>query len=366
VPRKFSVDLRTTKQSVTVTNLEGKVKVHTTGGVINIGQISGEVDADSASGHIALRAATGTVRLKTARGDVALGEAGSDASVETAGGSIKVLIAHRRLNATTARGSIKVGAAFGLVQARSSGGSVSVSYHGQLEEDCYQGTAGGSVEAWLPAQFSFDVKASSPQGDITTDLPIQWTSQGNTREGRLNGGGRKLTLSTAGGAVKFSELKEKTLPVLEKEFEFFKASPPGAAASAQTQPVKDEFTPASDKAPTLPAGLVRADGTVFAAEILSIDDTQVAFRRKGAAQESLLLSQVAAVLFRPMAEAKRDALSRERSGLLLRNGDFLEGAVKSFEGGQIAISSVLFGVRRYNITNEAMALVLQPPVGPPR
>lgn len=362
VPKKFNVDLRTSGETITVTNLDGNVKARSGGGVINLARIGGDVDAESLGGRIALQSATGRVRLKSGGGQLAVGEAGGDTTLETRGGSISVLIARGTLNATTSGGSVKVSAAFGAVQARSSGGSVSVNFHGQPNANSILSTEGGSIEARVLPTLAFDVKADCQGGDVKSELPIEWQPGGSikSRAGQLNGGTNKLTLHTSGGGIWLEALRDPALPLVEKQFQFFKPNIAQAAPSAGRPPKtpKDEFAPANNPGPAHAPGLLLLDGTHMAATIVSADDTQVVFRRNDAETESLLLSRVSALLFRPLPLSKMAALDRPR-GLLLRNGDYLEGEATVLKEEKITVSSVLFGLRSISLRDEAMALVLR-------
>ena len=47
-------------------------------------------------------------------------------------------------------------------------------------------------------------------------------------------------------------------------------------------------------------------------------------------------------------------------GVLLANGDFIEGELKEFAKGRLTISSVIFGLRSYDVSSEVAAIVLRP------
>ncbi len=115
----------------------------------------------------------------------------------------------------------------------------------------------------------------------------------------------------------------------------------------------------------LPVGLILPDGFAFAADIISIEDEQVKFRRPGAEAETLPLSKVAVVLFRSMSDRKSDLLKQTRPGLVLNSLDFLEGEPRSLSKGRISMSSVLFGLHAFNVADQAIALVLRPTSRPP-
>ena len=119
---------------------------------------------------------------------------------------------------------------------------------------------------------------------------------------------------------------------------------------------------------TLTGGVTVTGGTLVPAEILSADDTQVVFRRVGIAgvPETLLMTRVAGLLFQPVPAAKLGLLHRPATGLVLRNGDFMEGDFQSLQRNQVHLTSVLFGVRRVRIENSVIALMLHPFRDPPR
>lgn len=388
VPRRFNLDLRTSSGSITVSNIEGSVRIRTASGAINIADVRGDVDADGSGSSLAVRSATGKVRLRSAGGSLALGEAGGEASLATSGGSIKALITRGALRAKTTGGSIKVGAAFGAVRAETSGGSVTANFFAQPAGESSLRTEGGSVEARIADRLAFDVTCWNPAARIATDQPVVWTDAGGRatqREGKLRGGGPKLALRSSGAGVWLEGLGDTKLPDVAREFQFF---PPGAhhelktAARKVERPVvrvverpvvrlvplnpkerrvvvKDEFVVTPDGPPPLAAGLILPDGTRIAAAILSADDTQVVFQRDGAQPESMLLSRVAVVLFRPVPETKLGALRHATPGLLLRSGDFLDADLRAVEKGEVTMSSVLFGVRRVNVEKSAVALLLR-------
>lgn len=213
-------------------------------------------------------------------------------------------------------------------------------------------------------------------------MPVEWAGaqeRAQNREGKLRGGGPKLELHSTGAGVWLEELGDAKLPDVTKEFTFFQPGQRPVEQNVERQAprdargiLKDEFIIDAKSGPLLAAGLILPDGTQVPAEIISADDPQVVFCRTEATAESLLLSRVAVVLFRPVPEAKLAALHRTATGLLLRNGDFLEADLRTLEKGEVAMSSVLFGIRTVNVEKGAVALVLrafkekQPDAVPPK
>jgi hypothetical protein len=77
------------------------------------------------------------------------------------------------------------------------------------------------------------------------------------------------------------------------------------------------------------------------------------------ARRSLRLrtTEVARVLFQPEFEA--NALTIGRAGVLLSNGDFIDGDFRGIEAGCVKINSVLLGQRRYELNRKVAAVLLR-------
>jgi hypothetical protein len=120
--------------------------------------------------------------------------------------------------------------------------------------------------------------------------------------------------------------------------------------------------------PMLPHVVLRS-GTRLAADLLKADATAFHFRGRWK-DVPVTAPQVARVeFFHPLPEAQAKLVRGERSGLLMRSGDFAEGEFQGLGGGKLKIGSLLFGVKEYSILDEADALVLrevvEPSVSPP-
>ena len=364
VPTKFNLDLRDIEGRIYVTNIQGTVKAWTAARSIHIGQVTGDVNAESASGGIALQGATGNAHLKSAGARLLLGEIGGEAQAQTAGGPIKVLQAHGPLRAITSGGSIIIGAAFSSVEARTAGGSIAVAFLGQPPRDSTFSTSGGSIEIKLLPKLDFNLEGQAQNGLVESDLPVQWEgdAQAHPRRGRINQGGPKIIAKTTAGRVWFEGLQNDALPEAATRFEFPKEVLPERVAKAQVASGKPstKAAPRPEEGPFLPEGVFLRDGTSIPAEILGADDTQVIFRKAGEQQQSVLTTRVAAVLLRPLPESRRAELNQPVSGLLLTGGDFMEGECREFKSGRVTMSSVLYGLKRFETKREARALVFHP------
>lgn len=104
-------------------------------------------------------------------------------------------------------------------------------------------------------------------------------------------------------------------------------------------------------------GVLLRGGTFLAGDVRSVDDTLVRISHRGR-ELRLPTSQVARVLVRPLpAEAVR-RVRPGQAGVILSNGDFIDGAV-TYHNGRMIVGSVLFGVREFNTHGQTVAAVLR-------
>jgi hypothetical protein len=102
--------------------------------------------------------------------------------------------------------------------------------------------------------------------------------------------------------------------------------------------------------------LVLRGGSTLVGPIATVDDTSVTFvdRKKS---PSILTRNVAHILFQRLRSS--DLIPTGRTGVLLENGDFVDGEFKSLGNNRVKISSVLFGLRSYDLNSGVVAVVLR-------
>jgi len=198
VPSEYNVRLDTTGGSIDVGDLDGEVRADTAGGSISIGRVEGPVRADTAGGSIEVGASRKEVKADTAGGSIRLGDMEGRVWADTAGGSIRIDRSAGPVRASTAGGSITVRAASESVDASTSGGGVTVTFVGQPGEDSNLSTSGGTVTAVLADHLKFDIRARAGSR-VKSEFDLQDAKVEEDRlDGRLNGGGPRLRLSSSG------------------------------------------------------------------------------------------------------------------------------------------------------------------------
>jgi hypothetical protein len=111
---------------------------------------------------------------------------------------------------------------------------------------------------------------------------------------------------------------------------------------------------------TYPKGVMLRGGSVLNGKIRQMDDSAVKFS-VGASNFSVSTIHISRIHFRPMSPEMTNRIPRSRTGVLLANGDFFDGEFRRLDGNDIEMSSVMFGLRRFQMEREAVALVLRPP-----
>lgn len=165
-------EIETTNGSIDIGGIEnGDARARTTGGSIDIGRVAGHVDAQTSGGSITVERAGGTVRARTTGGSIEVSGAGGQVWAETSGGSIEIGQTQGAVEASTSGGSIQLEGAGGPVRAHTLGGSIQISAaRGFIEAE----TSGGSIEAELAvtdpsADAHCTLKAAG--GDLILYLP---------------------------------------------------------------------------------------------------------------------------------------------------------------------------------------------------
>jgi len=187
----------------------GRVKISTQSGQISVRSAGKGAELSSAGGDIRIEAVTGDLKATTAGGDIRAGAVSGDVRIETAGGDVVVRSAGGSVAARTGGGDVTLKKVRGPVTARTSGGTISCEITSTAAAGGDLTTSGGDVTITLPANYraDLDVKVSGVEPDadaITSQFPevtISLRAGGVSGEGKLNGGGPKLTIRSNSGTV---------------------------------------------------------------------------------------------------------------------------------------------------------------------
>ncbi|MBI5802825.1 MAG: hypothetical protein HZA92_19150 [Verrucomicrobia bacterium] len=263
--------------------------------------------------------------------------------------------------------------------------------HGLLGTYFSRADCSGEVLKRLDAQVNFDWadKPAAP-GVPTEDFSVRWTGQVQAQHSenytfhveaddgvRVWLGDRQIidewrqqsttlvSLPTSLNAGQFYPLTIEYFsakpPAMAKLKWSSPSTPVGVIPAARLYPPNAPSTPApGERRLGLDRGVVTWDGSFLAAPLASADDTSLQF---GGAQRDFSLSTVnaARIVFQNLSAQRAAKIEPGRAGVLLVNGDFVDGEFKGFERGRVKMSSVLFGLKFFDATYEVVAVILRDP-----
>ena len=187
IPTRYHLDVRTAGGKISGEDINGHVAANTSGGSIRFGRVNGDIKA------------------RTSGGSITVADVEGDVEVKTSGGSIQVGNVAGNVAASTSGGGIKLGAVTGEVKGSTSGGSISAELADQIAQPFELSTSGGGIKLAVPGDFKADLDARTSGGSVDCELPVQGTIKRSSLNGKVNGGGPKVTLRTSGGSIKVTK-----------------------------------------------------------------------------------------------------------------------------------------------------------------
>jgi hypothetical protein len=172
---------------VNVTGFKGSLLIDVGSGMVRATQVDGDLDVDTGSGSVEISQVRGQkLSIDTGSGDVTGSDLqGDDVSVDTGSGSISLTaLQYPRVSLETGSGSV-------TADLRSDVGSLQVE------------TGSGDVAIKAPATLGAEVEIETSSGDIDTDFPVQITRHGRDHmSGRIGDGKGTIAIETGSGGVR--------------------------------------------------------------------------------------------------------------------------------------------------------------------
>ncbi len=158
IPNRYSVNLNTSHDGISVEALIGNVRAQTSIGDLHIGEVKGTVwGRTSSSGNITLNGGQGNVDVQTSIGDIDLGNVVGDVKAKTgSSGSITLKGCQGNVDIETSIGDIDLGDVTGDVNAK--GGDTKI------------GNVGGKVIARVSSSGNFTLKDCQGVVDVQASI----------------------------------------------------------------------------------------------------------------------------------------------------------------------------------------------------
>ncbi len=202
VPRRFALDVRASGGGIRIDDLQGPVRARTEGGSIDVSGVEGPVRLRTREGDLELSEIRGPVDAKTTAGAIQGTFVDGGLVARTGDGAIEVSHVRGRCEAKTGRGEIVLDDVEGPVWAKTERGSVVVRFRGAPSGSVE--TRRGLVDVEVPKEAGATLEAQSRGGSVTVPDALQLDGERGEQHarGHLNGGGERLQLYSARGAVR--------------------------------------------------------------------------------------------------------------------------------------------------------------------
>jgi DUF4097 and DUF4098 domain-containing protein YvlB len=167
---------------------------------LSVNSGNGDVSVTGAHAELVARSGNGRVRVTGTAGEVEAASGNGEVTVDNVRGPV---------TATTGNGDVSVTAVQGPVSANSGNGDLRVRMTELKGADDMDFTTGnGRIEITVPEGFGAQVEASTGNGSIQTDFPIQVSGRiSKTRlRGTIGQGGRRLRLITGNGTIELRRI----------------------------------------------------------------------------------------------------------------------------------------------------------------
>lgn len=192
VPHEANLDLHTGDGNVDLQGVRGEIDLHSGDGKLNLSELQGRLRASTGDGNIEMRNVRGDLTLNT--GDGRIDATGMDGS----------------LRAETGDGRIRINGRFDLLDIRTGDGGIEAAAleGSKAESNWTLKTGDGDLTLRVPETISADVELHTNDGHIDLNMPVTVSGRTGEREirGRINGGGRLLSLKTGDGSIRLEKL----------------------------------------------------------------------------------------------------------------------------------------------------------------
>ncbi len=183
-PTNVSTDLETSGGGISLADLNGTQKAETSGGGIDLRNIKGNAEVETSGGGINVENFDGKLDAVTSGGGInATGNLGDSRLVTSGGG-------------------IKLHSVSGNVEAETSGGSIDADIR-KLGNRLTLSTSGGSIDVKMPMDKGMDLDLHGDKVQVAMNN-FNGVVEDDRVQGKLNGGGIPVRISTSGGRVRIN------------------------------------------------------------------------------------------------------------------------------------------------------------------
>jgi len=204
VPAGRTVEVHLAVGEVTVSNVEGDLRLDTHAAPVSTNATRGSLEIDVGSGGVEVTDAEGDVSIDTGSGSVrASGIRGDALEIDTGSGSVTATdVAVEDLSIDTGSGSVEVSGAAATIGIDTGSGGVELTLTSN-PDDVSIDTGSGSVTVTAPASYGAEVDLETSSGGIELDFPVTTNRiERDHLQGVIGSGAGRLTVETGSGSIR--------------------------------------------------------------------------------------------------------------------------------------------------------------------
>ena len=221
VPEGMHLNLRTSDGSVDVRDIGGHlqartsdgdivaidtagVELRTSDGEIEVESVEGDVSATTSDGTITIATVTGNAYARSSDGDITCDNVRGSVEIQLSDGDATIRGVHNGVTARTSDGELDIAEVNGPVELKTSDGDILLALADSAETDritCT--TSDGNIRVEVMKTAAYSIEARTSDGRVNVELPgeFDWDERHKRVQGRINGGGPKLSLRASDGSI---------------------------------------------------------------------------------------------------------------------------------------------------------------------
>ena len=196
VPPATTCKLRTSDGNIIARGLRKDQELKTSDGDVAVSDIHGSIIAATSDGNVKVKQITGSVEAKTSDGNIEIEDIKGDTEVSSSDGNITLRNVSGATHAKTSDGDIHFSDLNGSLTASTSDGNVTGNLL-QLTRELNVRTSDGNIAVTIPAKLGLDLHIKGESLDVPL-ANFSGQSDENSIEGKSNGGGIAVNLTTSG------------------------------------------------------------------------------------------------------------------------------------------------------------------------
>jgi hypothetical protein len=201
--RRLAVYLAVGK--VSVTNVDGEIRVDAHSAPVTASGVKGELTVDVGSGMVRVTDAAGVLNLDTGSGSVEVSRfKGRDLTVDTGSGNVNgTEVTAERLTVETGSGDIELATVSSPSLSLETGsGTIRADLRSEIQSLSVE-TGSGDVALSAPPTLDAEVDIETSSGDIESDFPLQVTRHARDHlVGQIGSGRGRIAVETGSGDVR--------------------------------------------------------------------------------------------------------------------------------------------------------------------